>query len=350
PISAAVRADQYDLVDRLLALDCGPTRLEDRHLHLAVQLKNEAFVVLFLSQGLRPPFGDYLLRLAVNLGNEAIVSLLLRYGAKPDVSPDYERDEGYSTPLLIAATKGHAGIVRLLLDAGASVCRRLSIVQRSRQGLYDFDQEDITVWTESALDLAAIWGHTDVIKVIIERDPSLVDSVAGSTGCTALLYAVKNHQVAAFDALVEAGSNLEACDKDNDTALHIAARSPDNEPILRTLLRRGANKDAEGRENMTPLVVALKFENSVATDILLAAGADVNKSLLAVSGLGNRGTAMIRTLLDHGADANRTPAHDGSTPLHVACEKGLSENVKVLLEAGAEETAVNGEGHTPMDV
>ncbi|CAN0033377.1 unnamed protein product, partial [Scytosiphon promiscuus] len=256
-----------------------------------------------------------------------------------------EWDEKYSTPLLIAAREGHAGILRLLLDAGASVDRRLSVDTAIH---HDAHTEYEAVETECALDLVAIGGNVDMIKAIVERDPSLVNSVAQSTGNTALLYAAKHHQAGAVDALADAGADLEASDKCCRTALHVAAGSRDDEQILRTLLTRGAEKDAGGRNYETPLSVAMKRGNTVGTNVLISAGADVNKALLAVSMRSSCNRAIIRTLLEHGADVNTARAPDGSTPLHLACAKGLGGNVKLLLEADGDETAVNGGGQTPM--
>ncbi|CAN0033270.1 unnamed protein product, partial [Scytosiphon promiscuus] len=237
--------------------------------------------------------------------------MLLTHGARPDDSPDgFDLDEGYSTPLLMAAREGHVGIVRLLLDAGASAGRRLSTT---------------------------------------------------STGNTALLQAVKHHQVGAFDALVQAGADLEIPDIDGSTALHAAAESPHNDAILRRLLELGANVDRENRKGLTPLYLAVELGDNVMTDMIVSAGGDVNRALLSVSAGGDvtwsaffsrrrstsDGGAMTRTLLEYGADVNTTRDGDGNTPLHLASQKGLIEIVQVLLEAGGDETALNGEGKTP---
>lgn len=58
---------------------------------------------------------------------------------------------------------------------------------------------------------------------------------------------------------------------------------------------------------------------------------------------------MIKAMAAKGADINITedePACSGNTPLHEACEMGNKEAVKVLIEAGADDTLLNVNGIT----
>ena len=58
-------------------------------------------------------------------------------------------------------------------------------------------------------------------------------------------------------------------------------------------------------------------------------------------------------LLEHGADVNAQD-EDQDTPLHVAVynagEQGAAEVIDSILRSGADETILNGEGKTAMDV
>ncbi len=59
---------------------------------------------------------------------------------------------------------------------------------------------------------------------------------------------------------------------------------------------------------------------------------------------------MLRVMIEKGVDMNLekdTPARAGMTPLHEACETGNLEVVKLLMEAGADDTAKDVEGETP---
>lgn len=350
PIMAAMRSGQRNMVDHLLQLDYDATSLHDDHLDFALEQEDEAFVKVLLSWGLKPN-ADHDLKQAVGLGNEALVSILLKNGAKPDDSPDgFQWDRDYATPLLMAAKNGHAGIVRLLLDAGASAGRRLSIFEPGDDDVCGLIDKE-SVETESALDLAAIGGHVDVINAIIERDPSTIDSISESVGSTALLYAIRHRQVGAFGALAEAGANLDTHDRGGNTALHVATGSPQFKAILPELLRLGAQVNPTNARGFTPLCLAVERGNRVATEMLVSAGADLNRSLLNVSPLSSgMKNPMIRTLLGYGADVNTKRAQDGNTPLHLASQAVSDENVKILLEAGGDETAANSAGKTPVDV
>ena len=58
----------------------------------------------------------------------------------------------------------------------------------------------------------------------------------------------------------------------------------------------------------------------------------------------------IRILLEAGANVNARRIEDGRTPLHYAAAYGTPENVFALLELGADGTAEDEFGQTPFDL
>ena len=60
-------------------------------------------------------------------------------------------------------------------------------------------------------------------------------------------------------------------------------------------------------------------------------------------------SAVIIELIKAGADVNATGTRD-ETPLHTATKTGKSCNVAVLLGAGADAKKVDSEGRKPLDV
>lgn len=212
------------------------------------------------------------LHIAADLGHADMVGALLLKGADTHLADDCGR-----TPLHLAAEKNHLGAVEVLLAGGADVSHR-------------YGENEISV-----LDSAAAHGNVDILRAVLRSHGCMpltvnVDvNMSDSTGYTALHMAADNNEVAAIDALIEAGANIETQDQHNWTPLHSAARY------------------------------------NGCSDALLA--------------LSKKHQANV-----HARDTS------GETPLHVACSYLAAGAVDHLLRFGADETAVNGESHTAFEV
>jgi ankyrin repeat protein len=113
-------------------------------------------------------------------------------------------------------------------------------------------------------------------------------------------------------------------------------------------------------EEYTALSIAASCGQEVAVQLLLRAGAQVNKvdyagrsplySAAADHGSadanwGGDHTAVVELLLDAGADANWR-VEDGSTPLMVAAQEGHETVVAALLRPGTRVDQTRGEPYT----
>ena len=83
-------------------------------------------------------------------------------------------------------------------------------------------------------------------------------------------------EAAVFAALLEAGADPNARDKDDRTPLHSAARSNGNEAVVAALLEAGADPNARDKDDRTPLHSAARSNGNPAVfAALLEAGADL---------------------------------------------------------------------------
>ena len=138
-------------------------------------------------------------------------------------------------------------------------------------------------------------------------------------------------------------------------------------PEIYELIASGADVNARcNDQGMTPLMQAALHNDSVACRLLLRAGADPN--LRDVNGMTALNYALIgndlptkqldalRTVLTWGAriDMRCTPpqgaAYKGATPLHHAVLVNSQNDIWDLLRCGADATAKDDAGRTPLDL
>jgi ankyrin repeat protein len=191
-----------------------------------------------------------------------------------------------STPLVLASERGDVGTVEKLLAEGADANQRL------RSG-------------DTALHRAARLGYGDVVK-----------------------------------ALLAHGAEVDAKDDGGATPL-VDARSA---WVTEMLLDAGAAVEPEPAPYMTPLGRALAWGDDDCARLLLARGADVNRT----DNCGRvpldlvRDVAGARALLDRGADARR------GTTLITAVRSGDIELVRLMLDRGASLHARDGRGQSAL--
>ena len=154
--------------------------------------------------------------------------------------------------------------------------------------------------------------------------------------------AVMRGDLAAARALIQKGSDVNAPQGDNATALHWAVYR-DSVEAVDMLVRAGA-KSSPNREGMTPLAMAALFGNPQVVDRLLKAGADAkaigpNGESMVMFASRNGNPDVIRLLVEAGANVNAREPVRGTTALMWAVEQRHPEAVAALLKAGADPAA-----------
>ena len=304
------------------------------------------------------------LHYAAVCGLESIVKFLVVEHAQDIQSRAFEE----STPLHEAASRGHVGVTRLLLECGAGVTA-----------------QDKRMWTP--LYRASAEGHVDLVRILFKRGGDV--RARDDSGRAPLHWASHRGQVEVAHVLLECGADAMARADNGDTPLHEAANMGHVE-VARVLLKSGANANAQNNTGLTPLhrashrgyieIACLLLEYGADVDIkshslwtplhevsyrgwveiahlFLESGADVNARndmgltpLHRASGL--RSVDLACLLLEHGADATARSnnAAKGWTPLHFASDARNAAMIRVLLERGVDATTQDNEGLTPLDL
>ena len=124
------------------------------------------------------------------------------------------------------------------------------------------------------------------------------------------------------------------------TVLMFAAREG-HDKIAATLIENGADPNAKGWQEETPLTISAERGHTEVAKVLLNKGANVNDrtkhgdtALMYSSQYGH--PIIAKLLLDAGADV-RVKDTDGDTALALAKLKGHAEIVQLLKKAGATE-------------
>ena len=210
---------------------------------------------------------------------------------------------GPRTPLIYAATEGHADIVRLLIQAGADVNQEGPL--NSNMGPDDYE--------ESPLMVAANYNHFEVVKLLIEAGavPDRVDQF----GKTPLL-------LAAWNSKMPFG-NLIPWERETPIA------------VMKLLLDKGADANNADEYGTTPLIAAAYMGDCEVANLLLDRGADIEKASSTswraplMTAVAENNIDMVRLLIDRGADV----IHGDGTinNMGLAMEKGYQEIMVMLF-------------------
>ena len=261
------------------------------------------------------------LSVAVWEGHAEIVKLLLDRGATIELGAG---DDAYGTPLHRACWQGNLELVRLLLDRGAQI-------NSENNG------------HETPLCFAVGEGRIDVVRYLLDRgaDPNKGGPVAG----------------AALENRIEIAQLLLGRGAEVGMAIHYAA-DRGYLGLVELLLKYKIDRSLRDDENRTPLHLAVLWFRDEArldeyckiVDLLLEHGYTLEDSSSGgrkvIHLAGN--LAMLEHLLNRGADVNTRTTSNGVTLLHQACASKDVDRVRFLLAHGADVHAADNDGARPI--
>ena len=233
-----------------------------------------------------------------------------------------------------AVVGGDAGLVRALLDQGA----------------------DPTVACFDAMDRktplhAAVIHTPDIISYLIAHGAR--GDAKDAQGHTAFDYALGNlvanakvlgvkYPLKDFAALVEAGADVNAVGYEGLVPMQLAVRSG-NVPLARYLWSRGARFPAPAHESLVKSHTTAALDGNLEM-VLFLESLGVATQDVAGDAFRSPNVEVVRHFLDSGISPN-TPGTWGPNALYFPAS---IEILTLLIERGADVTAVNELGNTPL--
>ncbi|KAG8530531.1 uncharacterized protein KY384_005034 [Bacidia gigantensis] len=301
---------------------------------------------------------EEILHEAVQSGDIDVVEFLIKQ--KVNLNPSHIA----RSALITACRRGHAQIVRLLLESGADPNPRPHECPAS---------EDIP------LHLAVRLGLLQIMEILLENGAHA--SVCDDKGRSALFETPGTPGLETTLMMLQCGINITRKDNDGNKILHWTVGKGALKHT-KAFIDQGVPVDSLNNAGLTPLVIAIQNQNYHMVRLLIQRGSDVNfiddegrtpltHAILAskpeiceallrdgapAKTDGALGLAIIENkedilglLIKYGADINQ-PDNQSRTPLEVAAAAGQINIVRFLIDAGADVNGHAQQKQTPLTV
>jgi len=294
-------------------------------LHYAVVKGSETSVAEYLlEKGIDTNATDYLgltpLHAAAALGREEIVKILVDAGASLNLKAPGDDN---LTPLDYAFERENTGIARLLIKNGADISPGVSVKISDEQGM-------------TPLHWAIEAGRRRSVQTLVKKDAGV--NAANEAGKTPLHLAADQNDTVSVKVLIENGAGINNKCKKGKTPLFYTI-APYFPPYIDFVPRIKTQTPAPDKllpeEQSRYKTVRMLLENNARVDVRVERWSP----LTLAAGFGFRET--VELLVKHGAAVQiRNEPH---SPLHVAAANGHAEVAAFLLEEGAAPNVLSGE-------
>ena len=231
-----------------------------------------------------------------------------------------------STTLMIACVQGNDDAINVLLKAGADP---------------NIAGADVDTCLHSAVS-----GDCSkrIIQAIISHGADV--NATNKNNRTALMIACVNQKEDVTNVLLNAGADPNITDANVDTCLHHAALGYCSKEVFQAIISHGTDVNATNKNNSTALMIACVQGNEDAINVLLNAGADptiadadVGTYLRSVaSGVCNIDTlkAMVNDPVVVNAINNAINKYTELAEIALSCETGNKDSTNEIFNSGAD--------------
>ena len=283
----------------------------------------------------------------------SVVGLLLRSDASSQLVGAVDRNDQTSLDLAVGCNAG--AVVALLTFYGAQErggrakkLRGTAIRNRAFRVVQADDKEygrtalHWAVWRGSLRTAKFLKGKVNVNAM--DKDQLAAIHIAAMGGNTAMIRLL----------VTDLEADKEVKTGDGSTALHLATAKGNDSTVRLLVSEFGVDMEAKTEDGSTALHLAAANGNDSTVRLLVSElGADIEAKLGGSTALhlaaANGNASTVRLLVsDLGAD-KEAKTEDGSTAIHLAAAKGNDSTIRVLVsELGADKEAEIGDGSTAL--
>ena len=234
-----------------------------------------------------------------------------------------------SSRIFAAVKNNDLNHVRSLLDQGAD------------PNSYDEDGDHLLMY-------AALYASADCMQLLIEKGSNV--NAKNKFDETALMWAV--HDLAKMKLLIERGADINARAKSGNTPLLIAAVGQSKYEAVKLLLDKGADALAVNNRKENALIRAALFGDTATTSLLLSKGININaismdSTTALLNAALNVNSPVVIHLLERGADPDMIGAFR-LTALAVSVTYNDLASVKAILKKTKKVNAQDIMGHSVL--
>jgi ankyrin repeat protein len=360
PLSLRLRiatARYYKLVERArIFYQCNPQFLDQLVMTLRERYLMPSEVCFERGDGSRELLWCASGVLHVTKGDEHIATIRSDLGSPPTIG-EIAFILGIVQPYTVAASAG-GEVTLLLLDAAsfdeliAIFPEQANVVLQNLLRPFGLSTTGEDVGTAVATDHTGAQTDEDgalewqemratVRLALLERNDDSLNQ---------MIRAASDGDVDSVRSLAARGLDLNACNYDGRTTLHLAA-AEGNARVVELLCQLGADATIRDRWGNTPIKDAIDGSYDAVIDALRAHGITLEvaqPALLLCEAAATGDLQRLTKLLANGVDPN-TGDYDGRTPLHLAAASGNLRVVEFLVGQMADVSVADKSGAKPVD-